>query len=40
MDEFDIHIKGGTIVDGTRVPAYRGDLWIRNGKVAQIGGRS
>ncbi|MDO8432167.1 MAG: amidohydrolase family protein [Candidatus Binatus sp.] len=40
MAEFDIHIKGGTIVDGTRVPAFRGDVWIRDGKVVQIGGRA
>jgi N-acyl-D-amino-acid deacylase len=40
MPEFDIHIKGGTVVDGTRVPRYRGDLWIKDGKIAQIGGRA
>ncbi|HVA68173.1 MAG TPA: amidohydrolase family protein [Candidatus Binataceae bacterium] len=40
MAEFDIHIRGGTIVDGTRVPRFRGDVWIKDGKVAQIGGRS
>ena len=40
MADIDIHIKGGTIVDGTRAPRYRGDIWIRDGKVAQIGGRS
>ncbi|MEA2680285.1 MAG: N-acyl-D-amino-acid deacylase, partial [Candidatus Binataceae bacterium] len=40
MADFDIQIKGGTIVDGTRVPRYRGDVWIRDGKVAKIGGRS
>jgi N-acyl-D-aspartate/D-glutamate deacylase len=40
MAEYDIHIKGGTIVDGTRVPRYRGDLWIKDGKIAQMGGRS
>jgi N-acyl-D-amino-acid deacylase len=40
MAEYDIHIKGGTVVDGTRAPRYRGDVWIRDGKVAQIGGRS
>ena len=39
MDEYDIHIKDGTIVDGTRVPSYRGDLWISDGRIAQIGGR-
>ena len=26
--DYDIHIAGGTIVDGTRVPRYQGDLWI------------
>ena len=40
MADFDIQIKNGTIVDGTRVPRYRGDLWIRDGKVAQMGGRA
>jgi len=40
MTDFDIHITGGTVVDGTRVPRYRGDVWIRDGKVAQIGGRA
>lgn len=38
--EFDVHIKGGTIIDGTRLPRFRGDLWIKDGKIAQIGGRS
>jgi len=37
MAEFDTLIKGGTIVDGTRVPRYRADLGIKNGKIAKIG---
>jgi len=37
---YDIHIKGGTIVDGTRVPRFKGDLWIKDDKIAQIGGRA
>ncbi|MGH7898652.1 MAG: amidohydrolase family protein, partial [Candidatus Binatia bacterium] len=37
MAEFDTVIRGGTIVDGTRVPRYRGDLGIRGGKIAKIG---
>ncbi|NKB99637.1 MAG: amidohydrolase family protein [Pseudomonadales bacterium] len=37
--EFDVHIKGGTIIDGARSPRYRGDLWIKDGIIAQIGGR-
>ena len=40
MAAYDIHIKGGTIVDGTRVPRYQGDVWIKDGKVAQLGGRA
>ena len=40
MADCDIQIKGGTIVDGTRVPRYRGDVWIKDGKVAQLGGRA
>lgn len=40
MADYDIHIQGGTIVDGTRVPRYQGDLWIKGGSVAQIGGRN
>ena len=37
MAEFDTIIKHGTIVDGTRVPAYRADVGIKNGKIAKIG---
>jgi N-acyl-D-amino-acid deacylase len=39
MADMDILIKGGTVVDGTRVPRYRADVWIKDGKIAQIGGR-
>ncbi|MPY93291.1 MAG: amidohydrolase family protein [Acidimicrobiia bacterium] len=40
MTSYDVHIKGGTIVDGTRVPRYKGDLWIKDGRIAKIGGRA
>src|SRR3954468_688844 len=39
MTEADIHITGGTVVDGTRVPRYQADVWIKDGKITQIGGR-
>ena len=38
MAEYDIIIKGGTIVDGLRTPRYKGDIGIKDGKVAKIGG--
>ena len=38
MAEYDIIIKGGTIVDGMGSPRYPGDLAIKDGRVAQIGG--
>jgi N-acyl-D-amino-acid deacylase len=40
MADIDLQIKGGTIVDGTRVPRYRGDVYIKDGKIAQLGGRA
>jgi N-acyl-D-amino-acid deacylase len=39
MADLDIQIKGGTVVDGTRVPRYRADVWVKDGKIIQIGGR-
>ncbi len=36
--DYDIIIRGGTIVDGTRTPRYVGDISVKNGKIAQIGG--
>ena len=33
MAEYDLHIKGGTVVDGTRVPRYRADLWIKGERI-------
>jgi len=38
MAVVDIHIKGGTVVDGTRTPRYQADVWIKDGKILQIGG--
>ena len=38
MSEFDLHIKDGTIVDGTRKPRFTGDLWIKDGLIAHMGG--
>jgi N-acyl-D-aspartate/D-glutamate deacylase len=37
MAEYDLLIKNGTIVDGTRIPAYRGDIGVRGGWIAAMG---
>jgi len=39
MPEYDVVIRGGTIVDGTGIPKYRADLAIKNGRIAKISGR-
>jgi N-acyl-D-amino-acid deacylase len=37
MAEFDTIIKDGMVIDGTRLPRFRGDIGIKDGKVARIG---
>src|SRR5207248_9894711 len=37
MAEYDLLIKNGTVVDGMRLPAYRSDIGIRNGRIVAIG---
>ena len=39
MAEYDVVIRGGTIVDGTGIPPFRADLAIKDGRVAMISGR-
>jgi len=36
-EKYDIHIKGGTVVDGTRAPRKVTDVWVKDGKIARIG---
>ena len=38
MANYDIIIKGGTVVDGTRVPRYISDIAIKDGIISKIGG--
>ena len=39
MADYDLVIRGGTIVDGTGMPRHKADLAVRNGRVAMISGR-
>lgn len=34
---FDLLVKNGMIVDGSGLPRYRGDIGVRDGKIAEIG---
>lgn len=35
--EFDLVIRGGTIVDGTRFPRYVADIGVKDGRIGRIG---
>ena len=37
MLEFDTIIRGGMVIDGTRMPRYQADVGIKDGKIAKIG---
>jgi N-acyl-D-amino-acid deacylase len=37
MADFDVVIRDGTIIDGTRMPRFRGDVGIKSGRIARIG---
>ena len=38
MAEYDVIIKGGTIIDGLLTPRYVSDIAIKDGNIVQIGG--
>src|SRR6266851_9965025 len=37
MPRFDTVVKNGMIIDGTRAPRYRGDIGIKDGRIAELG---
>ena len=39
MAEYDLVIRGGTIVEGTGIPRYKADLAVKDGRIAMISGK-
>jgi len=39
IEAMDLIIRNGRRVDGTGLPAFSGDLGIRDGRVVHVGGR-
>ena len=37
MAEFDLVIRGGTVIDGTGAPARTADVAVRDGVVVEVG---
>ncbi|HEX9555243.1 MAG TPA: D-aminoacylase, partial [Reyranella sp.] len=37
MARYDRVVRGGMIVDGSRLPRFRGDIGIKDGRIAEIG---
>ncbi len=37
VQEFDLVIRNGRIVDGTRMPAFNGDIAVKDGKIVEMG---
>jgi N-acyl-D-amino-acid deacylase len=37
MSDYDILVRGGTVIDGTMIPRFRADIGIKDGNVAKIG---
>ena len=39
MAEYDLVIRGGTIIEGTGIPRYKADLAVKDGRISMISGK-
>ena len=37
MAQYDLLLKGGTVIDGARTPRFTADIAIADGRIAQMG---
>ena len=37
MPEFDLHIRNGSVIDGSGTLAFRADVAVRDGRIAAVG---
>ncbi len=34
---YDLLLKNGTVIDGSGMPAFHGDVAMKNGKIVEVG---
>ena len=39
MAEYDLVIRGGTVIDGTALPRYKSDIAVKDGRIAKVSGK-
>ena len=39
MSEYDLVVRGGTVIDGTGIPRFKADVAVKNERIANISGR-
>lgn len=37
MAEYDLIVRNGTVIDGTRAPRFKADVAVKDGRIAKVG---